>query len=118
MPCLRMNFEIGHIRRALIFERRARRIVHYGGLQMRVPCGAICLTATTVALSKSGQVTLGHWYSTARVSKRLTHRSAACLRARYCADLAWLDLLGSPIRKEARVNNSLPESRTLICKPI
>src|SRR5262245_47446463 len=42
--------------------------------------------------AKSGQVTLGHRYSTARVSKRRTHRSAACLRARYCTDLAWLDL--------------------------
>src|SRR5262245_36579935 len=36
--------------------------------------------------------TLGHRYSTARVSKRLPHRSAACLRARYCTDLACVDL--------------------------
>ena len=41
---------------------------------------------------KSGQATLGHRYSTARVSKRQTHQSAACLRARYYTDLAWLDL--------------------------
>src|SRR5262245_24540277 len=41
---------------------------------------------------KSGQVTLGHRHSTARVSKRPTDESAACLRARYCADPAWLDL--------------------------
>src|SRR5262245_39839625 len=42
--------------------------------------------------SKLGQVTLGHRYSTARVSKRRAHQSAACLRARYCAGLEWLDL--------------------------
>jgi len=29
-------------------------------------------------------------YSTARVSKRLTHRSAACLRARYCTSVPML----------------------------
>jgi len=29
---------------------------------------------------------------TARVSKRPTDESAVCLRARYCIDLAWLDL--------------------------
>src|SRR5262249_8170166 len=32
---------------------------------------------------KSGRATFGHWYSTTRVSKRLSHSSAACLRARY-----------------------------------
>ena len=30
--------------------------------------------------------------STARVSKRPSHRSSACLRARYCTNLVWLDL--------------------------
>src|SRR5262245_3190020 len=35
---------------------------------------------------------LGRWYSTARVSKRPSHKSAACLRARYCTDLTWSDL--------------------------
>src|SRR5215470_18274024 len=34
-----------------------------------------------VSPSKSSQVTLGRRYSTARVSKRQAHRSAACLRA-------------------------------------
>src|SRR5262245_19162805 len=34
----------------------------------------------------------GFDYSTARVSKRPTYRSAACLRARYCAKLARSDL--------------------------
>jgi len=36
-----------------------------------------------------------HWdagTATARVSKRLTGESAACLRARYCTDLEWPDL--------------------------
>src|SRR5215510_13118809 len=42
--------------------------------------------------ARSTQATLGHRYSTARISKRPTDESAACLRARYCADLAWLDL--------------------------
>ncbi len=37
---------------------------------------------------KSGRATLGHWYSTARVSKRLTDEAAACLRARYCTNPA------------------------------
>src|SRR6266508_3700876 len=45
--------------------------------------------------AKSGQATLRHRYSTARVSKRQTHRSAACLRARYCTDLACSDLVES-----------------------
>jgi len=31
-------------------------------------------------------------YSTARVSERLTYWTAACLRARYCTDLARSDL--------------------------
>ena len=35
---------------------------------------------------------LGRWYSAARVSKRPTDEYAACLRARYCIDLAWYDL--------------------------
>jgi len=35
---------------------------------------------------------LGHRYSTARVSKRPTDESAACLRARYCTNLACFDL--------------------------
>src|SRR5262249_52809455 len=42
--------------------------------------------------SKSNQATLGHRYSTARVSKRLHHRTAACLRARYCTGLTCSDL--------------------------
>ena len=42
--------------------------------------------------SKSNHATWGRRHSTARVSKRLTNETAACLRARYCADLAWLDL--------------------------
>src|SRR5215510_13337934 len=42
--------------------------------------------------ARSTQATLGHRYSTARISKRPTDESAACLRARYCTDLAWLDL--------------------------
>src|SRR5262245_8287489 len=50
-------------------------------------------------LAKSGQVKLGHRYSTARVSKRPTDESAACLRARYCTDLAWLDLERNPCAK-------------------
>src|SRR6266540_5372855 len=41
---------------------------------------------------KLGHATLGQWYSTARVSKRPAHQSAACLRARYCTNLAWLGL--------------------------
>jgi len=36
--------------------------------------------------TKSKQVILRHWYSTARVSKRLTNEATACLRARYCTD--------------------------------
>src|SRR6266498_1647758 len=35
---------------------------------------------------------LGRWYSTARVSKRPSHKSAACLRARYCTNLTGSDL--------------------------
>ncbi len=35
---------------------------------------------------------LGHRYSTACVSKRLTDETAACLRARYCTNLACPDL--------------------------
>src|SRR6266542_3060950 len=42
---------------------------------------------------KSGQVTLGHRYSTARVSKRPTNEAAACLRARYCTNLTWFNLV-------------------------
>src|SRR5262245_44982775 len=42
--------------------------------------------------TKSGHATLVHWYSTARVSKRLCSGSTACLRARYCTNLAWFDL--------------------------
>ena len=37
------------------------------------------------------------WYSTARVSKRLIDQSAACLRARYCTNLAWFDLGASRV---------------------
>src|SRR5215468_12717375 len=37
--------------------------------------------------TKSEYATLEHWYSTARVSKRPTGESAACLRARYCTNL-------------------------------
>ena len=40
---------------------------------------------------------MGHRYSTARVSKRLTDGSAACLRARYCTNLAWFDLGASRV---------------------
>jgi hypothetical protein len=43
------------------------------------------------------KVVKGAPYS-ARVSKRPTHQSAACLRARYCTDLAWLDLDIAPAR--------------------
>jgi len=35
---------------------------------------------------------LGHRYSTARVSKRPSHETAACLRARYCTGLTCSDL--------------------------
>jgi len=35
---------------------------------------------------------MGRWYSTARVSKRLTDQPAACLRARYCTNPACFDL--------------------------
>src|SRR5262249_47471846 len=41
---------------------------------------------------KSKHATLGRWYSTARVSKRLTYETAACLRARYCTNLTCSDL--------------------------
>src|SRR5262245_36740591 len=41
---------------------------------------------------KSKHATLGRWYSTARVSKRPSHMSAACLRARYCTNLTCSDL--------------------------
>ena len=37
------------------------------------------------------------WYSTARVSKRPSHRSAACLRARYC--LVWRAQYGEQLRR-------------------
>src|SRR5262249_56535076 len=43
--------------------------------------------------------TFEHWYGAARVSKRPTHRSAACLRARRRTDLAWLDLESHFIRR-------------------
>src|SRR6516225_3051646 len=42
-----------------------------------------------VVIAKSGHTALGRRRSTARVSKRPTHRSAACLRARYCAELQY-----------------------------
>jgi len=42
---------------------------------------------------KSGHATLEGWRSTARVSKLPSRQSAACLHARYCANLAWFDLL-------------------------
>src|SRR5262245_63016434 len=35
---------------------------------------------------------MGRRYSTARVSKRLSQLATACLRARYCTNLAWSDL--------------------------
>src|SRR5215831_14213903 len=35
-----------------------------------------------------------------RVSKRLTDGTAACLRARYCANLAWFDLARMDRRNE------------------
>ena len=41
---------------------------------------------------KSKHATLGRWYSTARVSKRLTYETAACLRARYFTNLSCSDL--------------------------
>src|SRR6266508_1717102 len=44
---------------------------------------------------KSKHATLGRWYSTARVSKRPSHWSAACLRARYCTNLTCSDLVRS-----------------------
>jgi len=50
------------------------------------------LNDQTKWMPKSGHATLWRRHSTARVSKRPTHRSPACLRARYCADLTWLDL--------------------------
>src|SRR5262245_4886832 len=56
-------------------------------------CCAISASSRRIDLSKSGQATLGHRYSPARVSKRLTDGTAACLRARRCADLACLDLV-------------------------
>jgi len=37
-------------------------------------------------LHKSKNTTLGRWYSAARVSKRPSHKSTACLRARYCTN--------------------------------
>jgi len=43
----------------------------------RFPNGAI---APNAELNRTTQ----DWYSTARVSKRLTDGEAACLRARYC----------------------------------
>src|SRR6266508_4273015 len=43
-------------------------------------------------LYKSKHATLVRWYSTARVSKRLTYEMAACLRARYCTNLTCSDL--------------------------
>jgi hypothetical protein len=49
---------------------------------------------TSLNLNKSGHATLGRWYCTARVSKRLTDEMAACLRARYRTNLAWFDLAG------------------------
>src|SRR5262249_33908164 len=51
-----------------------------------------------VSTAKSGHATLGQRYSTARVSKRPSHRSAACLRARYCTNLAWFDLVIQAVR--------------------
>src|SRR5262245_60778373 len=51
-----------------------------------------CLFSKQGPITKSNHATLGHWYSTARVSKRQSHWSAACLRARYCTSLAWSDL--------------------------
>src|SRR5215813_11523376 len=41
---------------------------------------------------RSEHSTLERWYSTARVSKRLTYEMAACLRARYCTNLTCSDL--------------------------
>src|SRR6266540_5793252 len=43
-------------------------------------------------LYKSKHATLVRWYSTARVSKRPSHKSTACLRARYCTNLTCSDL--------------------------
>src|SRR5262245_21613338 len=42
---------------------------------------------------KSKHATSGRWYSTARVSKRLTYETAACLLARYCTNLTCSDLI-------------------------
>ena len=48
------------------------------------------------AESKSSHASLGHRHSAARVSKRLSDKSAACLRARRCTNLAWFDLVVLP----------------------
>jgi len=65
--------------------------------------------------SKSNHVTLGHWYSTARVSKRLIYETTACLRARYCTSLAWFDLVSLLIcRRETP--NSRPKNRTSMAR--
>src|SRR5262245_40328501 len=43
-------------------------------------------------LHKSKNAILGRWYSKARVSKRPSHKSTACLRALYCTNLTCSDL--------------------------
>ena len=64
---------------------------------------------------------MGRRHSTARVSKRLTYLTAACLRARYCADLALCPVffIASPLyrtsqfsfKKEIFVFDSVAEYR-------
>src|SRR5262245_17090728 len=58
-----------------------------------------------VRSSKSGHATLGHRYSTARVSKRLTGGTAACLRARYCTNLFRSGLTKIWRRLGLKINN-------------
>src|SRR5215510_14405127 len=86
-------------RRSMDFSRR-HKLGHDGAdAGFASSCGqfniqranSLALTVMVKRLAK------GRWYSTARVSKRLIHRSTACLRARYCTDLAWPDLVRRPL---------------------
>src|SRR6266540_3126462 len=65
---------------------------------VKLLAGPLCATLTKFlnVSHKSKHATLGHWYSTARVSKRLTYETAACLRARYCTNLTCSDLNKCP----------------------
>src|SRR5215475_931259 len=57
---------------------------------------------------KSKHSTLGCWYSTARVSKRPSNKSAACSRARYCIDLMCSDSEES--LRTTRTGDGYPET--------